>query len=170
LTGADGRDHNVITSINLGALNLENYNLHLQRKLREIKLAGETRFEAVHLEDADYAIVAFGTAARASVTAVKMLREAGIKIGLLRPITLWPFPEKELLELAEQVKGILVVEMNAGQMLHDVREAAAAKAPVKFYGRMGGYIPLPADIADEVNKMIADLAGINVEGSNGHLS
>jgi 2-oxoglutarate ferredoxin oxidoreductase subunit alpha len=170
LTGANGRKHNVITSINLGAKNLEDYNLHLQKKLQQIKLAKEMRYEAVELENADYAIVSFGTASRASLTAIKMLREAGIKIGLLRPITLWPFPEKKLFELADQVKGILVVEMNAGQMLHDVRETVAGKTAVKFYGRMGGYIPLPAEIAVEVTKMIEELTGTKVESNNGHLS
>jgi 2-oxoglutarate ferredoxin oxidoreductase subunit alpha len=170
LTGANGREHNVITSINLGAKNLEDYNLHLQKKLQQIELAGEMQYEAIQLEDAEYAIVAFGTAARASLSAIKMLRDGGVKVGLLRPVTLWPFPKKILFELAGQVNNILVVEMNAGQMLHDVREAVAGKAPVKFYGRMGGYIPLPADIADEVHKMIGNLAGTNVEDSNGHLT
>jgi 2-oxoglutarate ferredoxin oxidoreductase subunit alpha len=170
LTGANGREHNVITSINLGAKNLEDYNLHLQKKLLQIELAGEMRYEAVQLEDADYAIVAFGTASRASLSAIKMLRETGVKVGLLRPITLWPFPEKILLELAGQVKSILVVEMNAGQMLHDVREAVAGKTPVKFYGRMGGYIPLPSDIAKEVHKMIEILPGTKMEDSNDYLT
>jgi 2-oxoglutarate ferredoxin oxidoreductase subunit alpha len=170
LTGANGRKHNVITSINMGAQNLEDYNLHLQRKLQKIELASEMRYEAVELEDADYAIVAFGTASRASLSAIKLLREAGLKAGLLRPVTLWPFPEKTLFDLAGQVKGILVVEMNAGQMLHDVREAVAGRTPVKFYGRMGGFIPLPAEIAGEVNKMIEELTGTKVEGNNGHLT
>jgi 2-oxoglutarate ferredoxin oxidoreductase subunit alpha len=168
VTGADGRDHNVISSINMGAENLEAYNLYLQKKLRGIQMAGETRHEEFLLDDAEFAIVAFGTASRASLSAIKILRESGIKIGLLRPITLWPFPEKPILELAERVKGILVVEMNAGQMLHDVREAAAGKAPVRFYGRMGGFIPLPVDIASEVKKMVEDILGVKMEGSNGH--
>jgi 2-oxoglutarate ferredoxin oxidoreductase subunit alpha len=168
LTGADGRDHNIISSINMGAENLEAYNLHLQQKLREIMMAGEMRYEAYMLDDAEFAIVAFGTASRASLSAIKLLRESGIKIGLLRPITLWPFPEKPILELADQVKGILVVEMNAGQMLHDVREATAGKAPVRFYGRMGGFIPLPVDIANEVKIMVEDIIGVKLEGSNGH--
>ena len=170
LTGARGREHNVITSINLGAKKLEEYNLHLQNKLREIELAGETRFEAYQLDDADFAIVAFGTSARASQSAIKLLREAGVKAGLFRPMTLWPFPEKELSDLADEVKGILVVEMNAGQMLHDVREVVAGKTPIKFYGRMGGFIPLPMDIANEVNKMNESLADTAMEGNNGHLS
>lgn len=170
LTGANGRDPNVISSINMGAQNLETYNLHLQSKLREIELASETRYEAHQLDDADFAIIAFGTASRASQTAVKMLRESGLRGGLFRPITLWPFPEKHLSELAESVQGILVVEMNSGQMLHDVREAVAGKTPVRFYGRMGGFIPRPSDIVSEVSKMAEDLVGSSREGSNGHLN
>ena len=170
LTGADGRDPNVVSSINMGVQNLEAYNLHLQAKLRDIEQAGELRYESYQLDDADLAIVAFGTAGRSARTAVNMLRKTGVKVGLLRPITLWPFPEEKLFEIAEQVDAFLVVEMNAGQMLHDVREAVAGKAPVKFYGRMGGSIPLPADIVAEVNKIAKNLLGLSSEGSNGHHS
>ncbi|MFN2105820.1 MAG: 3-methyl-2-oxobutanoate dehydrogenase subunit VorB [Candidatus Promineifilaceae bacterium] len=168
LTGAKGRDHNIITSINLGAQKLEAYNQHLQEKLRHIEQAGELRYQEYLLDDADLVIVAFGTASRASQTALKMLREEGFKVGMLRPITLWPFPEKELFELAKGVKGILVVEMNAGQMLHDVREAVAGRAPVAFYGRMGGAIPLPKDIVSEVKKMAEKMVAVKVEDGNGH--
>ncbi len=168
LTGAKGREHNIITSINLGAQKLEAYNEHLQEKLRQIEKAGELRYEEHLLDDAKLAIVAFGTASRASQTAVKMLREEGFKVGMLRPITLWPFPEKALYELAEGLDGILVVEMNAGQMLHDVREAVSGRTPVAFYGRMGGAIPLPKDIVSEVKKMAKKTAVAKVEGSNGH--
>lgn len=170
LTGAKGRTPNVISSIQLGAQNLEAYNRHLQTKLLTIEQAGEVRYEAIRLDDAELAIVAFGTASRAAQSAVKMLRDSGVKVGLLRPITLWPFPEKALLDLAESVKGILVVEMNAGQMLHDVREAVAGKTPVSFYGRMGGAIPSPKEIAAEISKMAGDKTAVKVEGSNGHRS
>ena len=170
LTGANGRVPNVISSIKMGAQTNEAYNMHLQAKLREIEQAGELRYEAYQLLDAEVAIVAFGTASRVAQSALNTLRESGAKVGLFRPITLWPFPEEQLFELAQQVDVFLVVEMNAGQMLHDVREAVAGKAPVKFYGRMGGAIPSPAEIVAEVRKMVTDLPGRNSEGSNGHHS
>ncbi len=168
LTGAEGREPNVNSSIQMGTENLARFNQYLQDKLQHIKRSGELRYEAYRLEDADLAIVAFGTASRAARTAANLLREQGLKVGLLRPITLWPFPEEEILELAQRVAGILVVEMNAGQMLHDVREAAAGAAPTAFYGRMGGAIPAPADIAAEVKTMAAGLSGHNAEGKNGY--
>lgn len=170
LTGADGRDPNVVSSIQMGAHNLEVYSQHIQEKLRDIERSGELRYQAYRLQDADFAIVAFGTASRAAVTAVNKLRDSGVRAGLLRPITLWPFPEKALFELAEQVEGILVVEMNAGQMLHDVREAVAGKTPVVFYGRMGGYVPTPEAIVAEVEKMVKGSDSVDLEGRNGHYS
>jgi 2-oxoglutarate ferredoxin oxidoreductase subunit alpha len=95
-------------------------------------------------------IVAFGTAARVAQTAVKRVRTNGVRAGLFRPITLWPFPDQMLANLAEQVERFLVVEMNAGQMLHDVREAIGTAVPVHFLGRMGGRIPLPEEIEEAV--------------------
>lgn len=150
LTGAKGREHNVVTSLYLGASKLEELNLSLQEKLARIQSSDEARCELLHADDAELLLVGFGTAGRVAKTAVQRLRAAGLPVGLFRPITLWPFPEEKLAELAHQVSGMLVVEMNAGQMLHDVREVVGYKAgrqiPVSFLGRMGGAIPLPEEI------------------------
>ena len=151
LTGASDRDKNVITSLHLGALNLEALNKELQLKLARIKVS-EVRYEEQFVEDADVVVVAFGTAARVAQTAVQRLRQQGVKIGLFRPITLWPFPERRLAQLSYTAKQFFVVEMNAGQMVHDVREMVQGRAGVQFIGRMGGMIPMP----DEVEMHIQD--------------
>jgi 2-oxoglutarate ferredoxin oxidoreductase subunit alpha len=156
LTGAKSRDHNIITSLFLGADNLEEVNLRLQAKLKEIA-ANEVRWEEYNTEDADILLVAFGTVGRVCKSVVREAREKGLKVGLLRPITVWPFPSARLTELAEQVRGMLVVEMNAGQMLEDVQLAVEGRCPVHFYGRMGGIIPLPDDILPELEKLDAEL-------------
>jgi 2-oxoglutarate/2-oxoacid ferredoxin oxidoreductase subunit alpha len=158
LTGAKDRPHNVITSLYLGDKNLEAVNLRLQAKLREIE-ANEVRWEELETEDAEYLLVAFGTVGRVCKTVVREAREQGIKLGLLRPVTVWPFPSARLAELSSQVKGMLTVEMNAGQMVEDVQLAIAERCPVRFYGRMGGFIPVPDEILPEVNKMVAAIAG-----------
>ena len=168
VTGARGREVNLISSIHLGAQRLESYNQHLQQKLNTIEQSEDIRYQSLHTDDADVVIVAFGTAGRASQTAVKMLRESGIRAGLFRPISLWPFPEGQLFNLAQTAERFLVVEMNAGQMLHDVREAVAGTAPVHFYGRMGGAVPVPSDIADQVTALVAHPKAAHSEGRNGH--
>lgn len=145
LTGASGRDKNIITSIHLSPPDLEAFNQKLQAKLALIQ-EEEVRYENWYVEDAEFVLVAFGTAARVAQTAVQRLRREGRPVGLFRPISLWPFPEKQLAELATQVSGLLVVEMNAGQMFHDVREAVAGRVPVHFLGRMGGVIPMPDEV------------------------
>jgi 2-oxoglutarate ferredoxin oxidoreductase subunit alpha len=153
LTGAKGREKNIIKSLYLGAENLERLNQKLQNKLVSIQ-ASEVRYEEQWVDDADVVLVAFGTAARVAQTVVQYLRREGLRVGLFRPISLWPFPEKRLAKLARKVKGFYVVEMNAGQMLHDVREAVTSavgpQAPVGFYGRMGGVIPMPDEVAGEI--------------------
>ena len=106
------------------------------------------------MEDADYVIVAFGSAARIAEKSIENAREQGIKVGLFRPITLWPFPEKELHELAKTKKGILVVEINAGQMVQDVRLAVNGQAPVEHFGRLGGIVPEPEEIVEALKKLI----------------
>ena len=108
----------------------------------------EVRFEKIDCEDADYIIVAFGSSARISQKAVKIAREKGIKVGLFRPITLFPYPGKELNLLASQVKGMLSVEMNAGQMVEDVRLSVNGKIPVEYFGRYGGMIPTPDEVVE----------------------
>ena len=149
-TNGDMPQKNIITSIHLGADALHEFNEHLQRKLAEIE-ANEVRYEEAFIEDAEVVVVAFGTAGRVAETAVKTLRAEGVPVGLHRPITLWPFPEKRLQELADRTKAFLVVEMNAGQMLHDVREAVGRHIPVEFLGRMGGKIPFPTEVEAEIH-------------------
>jgi len=154
LTGAKGRDPNTITSLYLGAEKLEAVNLRLQAKLQEIS-ANEVRWKEYRTEDAELLLVAFGTVGRVCQTVVREAREKGFRVGLLRPVTLWPFPSQRIAALAEQVRGILTVEMNAGQMLEDVRLAVEGRCPVRFYGRMGGPIPLPDEILPELQKLSA---------------
>lgn len=109
-------------------------------------MENEVRYETQQCEDADYLIVAFGSAARISEKAMEMARNEGIKVGLLRPITLWPFPTKEVAVMAEGKKGVLSVEINAGQMVEDIRLAVNGKVPVEHFGRLGGIVPEPDEI------------------------
>ncbi len=145
LTGAVGRKPNLVNSLYMGADGLEELNLRLQDKLAAIQ-QNEVRYEAHLVEDAEIVLVAFGTAARVAKTAVQHLRREGMPIGLFRPITLWPFPEEELRAVAEKTGALLVVEMNAGQMLQDVQRIVGRDLPVEFLGRMGGQIPLPEEV------------------------
>jgi 2-oxoglutarate ferredoxin oxidoreductase subunit alpha len=156
LTGAQDRGQRVVTSLYLGADKLEATNLRLQAKLREIE-KNEVRFKDYHTDDADLLLVAFGTVGRICQTVVRQARADGLKVGLLRPISLWPFPSARIAELAEQVKGMLVVEMNAGQMVEDVRLAVEGRTPVRFYGRMGGIVPFPEEIMSEIAAFSADV-------------
>ena len=164
LTGARGREKNVITSLYLGADELEQLNLMLQAKLKFIELSGEARYASYCLDDAEIVLVGFGTAARVAQTAVQRLRRQGIPVGLFRPITLWPFPEKELAQVAERARAFLVVEMNAGQMLHDVRRIVPTPIPVAFFGRMGGAIPLPEQLVAVVREQLT----VNSEGGGSY--
>ena len=152
LTGAKGRGPNVISSIYIDPVEEEKYNLTLMAKQREIE-ANEVRFRELLLEDAELAVVAFGTAGRIAQSAVHAAREQGIKVGLLRPISLFPFPYERVRKLADEVRAILVVEMNGGQMLDDVRLGVEGKVPVSFYGRMGGMVPMPEEVLDEIQKL-----------------
>lgn len=174
VTGAKGRKQNVISSLYMGADELERFNLQLQDKLRTIEQSNEVRYETADLDDAEIVVVAFGTAARVAQTAIKRLRADGIAVGLFRPITLWPFPEQELARLAKRIPSLhsfLVVEMNAGQMLHDVREAVGGQVPVRFKGRMGGIIPLPEEIEEEIRMLIpANSHTFRMEAKNGRVA
>jgi len=158
LTGNKGRDPNIITSLYLGAENLEAVNLRLQEKLAVIA-AEEVRYKEYETDDADLLIVAFGTVGRICQTTIREARAKGIKVGLLRPISLWPFPTARIAALSEQVRGVLVAEMNAGQMVEDVRLAIRGRTPDRFYGRLGGVIPMPEEITAEVEKFEAELRG-----------
>ena len=108
------------------------------------------------MDDADYVIVAFGSAARIAEKSIENAQEQGIKVGLFRPITLWPFPEKEIHELAKTKEGILVVEINAGQMVQDVRLAVNGQTPVEHFGRLGGIVPEPEEIVEALKQLIVN--------------
>jgi 2-oxoglutarate ferredoxin oxidoreductase subunit alpha len=141
------RKPNIHTSLELTSEVQEANNLRFQAKYKKIKET-EVRYETNYCDDADYVIVAFGSAARLSDKAIQIAREQGIKVGLFRPITLWPFPTKEIAELAKTKKGILVVEINAGQMVQDVLLAVNGAIPVEHYGRLGGIVPEPNEIVE----------------------
>ena len=147
------RKPNIITSLELKPEIMEVRNLHLQEKYAKI-LEQEVRYETMQTDDADILIVAFGSAARLTQKAIEMAREEGIKVGMLRPITLWPFPSKEIAEEAKGKKGVLVVEINAGQMVEDVRLAVSGALPVEHFGRLGGIVPEPEEIVDALKKLI----------------
>lgn len=150
-----GRGPNYITSLMLQSTEMEAVNIRLQAKYKEIE-ANEVRYEAYNCEDADYLICAFGSAARISKKVIELAAEEGIKIGLLRPITLWPFPTQVIHDLSKKVKGILTVEFNAGQMVEDVRQAAVDGCPVEHFGRLGGIIPDPDEVIQALkNKLIS---------------
>ena len=142
-----GRGINVLTSLDLDCTSMEQRNLHLQDKYRQIERE-ETRFESILCDDAEYLIVAFGSAARIGQKVVEICRENGYKVGLLRPITLWPFPTDEIARLSSQVKGIMSFEINAGQMVQDILMATKGRTPVVHYGRMGGVVPTPEEVID----------------------
>jgi 2-oxoglutarate ferredoxin oxidoreductase subunit alpha len=152
LVGAKNRTPNVITSIYLDPKELESFNLKLVEKYKQIEM-NEVRYREIETDDAEILIVAFGTSGRIAQSALEIARQAGTKVGLLRPISLYPFPYDRLTELSKSVKTILVVEMNAGQMIEDVRLAVEGRVPVEFYGRLGGVVPLPDEVLDEINKL-----------------
>lgn len=139
------KDPNYITSLELLSDDMEKLNQRLQARYRIIEQE-EVRFEEIACEDADYVFVAFGISARICQKAVEMARKEGIKAGLLRPITLYPFPTQKIQELSNRIKGFISIEMNAGQMVEDVRLAVNGKVPVEFYGRMGGVVPSPDEV------------------------
>ncbi len=139
------RKQNIITSLEMDAGRMEKNNLRFQEKYAKME-EEDVLFEEIQCEDAEYLLVAFGSSARVCQKAVDLAREKGIKVGLLRPITLFPFPKKPIARYAKQVKGMLVVEMNAGQMVEDVQLAAGCQIPVKHFGRMGGIIHSPSEV------------------------
>ena len=143
----------VITSLELKPEAMEARNIALQEKYAKIR-ENEVRYETQHCDDAEYVIVAFGSAARIGEKAIEIAREEGIKVGLFRPITLWPFPTKEIAQLAKEKKGILVAEINAGQMVQDVRLAVNGAIPVEQFGRLGGIVPEPEEIVEALRVKI----------------
>ena len=150
---AKDRKPNIITSLELKPEAMEINNLRFQAKYREIE-KNEVRFEEINCEDAEYLIIAFGSMARIGQKAMEMAREKGIKVGILRPITLWPFPTQAIAAYADKVKGMLVTELNAGQMIEDVRLAVNGKIKVEHFGRLGGIVPDPDEIVTALEEKI----------------
>lgn len=155
ITGRKGmRPRNVVTSLELVDEIMEQNNLRFQSTYREIE-KNEVRYETINTEDCDYLFVAFGSMARICQKVMEIAQEEGIKIGLLRPITLWPFPSAQIKEAAKNVKGIMVVELSAGQMIEDVKLAVECNVDVKHYGRLGGIVPTPEEVLDALKEQFA---------------
>ena len=146
-----GRKPNVITSLELDPAKMEENNIRFQAKYRKIE-ENEVRYEEFQCEDAEYLLIAFGSSARICQKVVEIARAEGIKLGLLRPITLWPFPTKAIAAYAEKVKGMLSVELNAGQMVEDVRLAVNGKVKVEHFGRLGGIVFTPDEVLNALKK------------------
>ena len=148
--GINGRGHhNDITTCGDGPDQWEKFNLDLQAKFAKIR-ENEQRWEEIETEDADIIIVSFGTTARVCLDAIKLARADGIKVGMIRPITIWPFPEKAFANYINKGKKFFVVELNAGQMVNDVKLVVNDNASVEFYGRLGGQIPTPVEIYNKI--------------------
>ena len=147
------RKPNIITSLELDSQVMEQNNLRFQAKYKKIE-ENEVRYEEMNCSDADYLIVAFGSAARISQKTMELARAEGIKVGLFRPVTLWPFPTKALAAYAGIIKGILTVELNAGQMIEDVKLAVECKIPVEHFGRLGGIVPTPDEALEALKKKL----------------
>jgi 2-oxoglutarate ferredoxin oxidoreductase subunit alpha len=146
------RDRRLLTSIYLNPLDEEKTNLRLLNRWKEVE-ANEVRYKEYFIDDAEIVIVGFGTAGRVALSAVRTAREQGIKVGLLRPITVSPFPSERLSQLTGQARAFLVTEMNMGQMLNDVQLAVRGRVPVEFYGRPGGVVPFPDEILGEIKRI-----------------
>ena len=153
VTGKKNRNRNIITSLELDAPAMEIINNNLQAKYNKIA-ENEVRYEAQNTDDCEYLLVAFGSMARICGKVMEIARAEGLKVGLIRPITLWPFPSKAIAEAAKNAKGILVVELSAGQMIDDVKLAVNCSVDTHHYGRMGGMIPTPDEILCVLKEMI----------------
>jgi len=163
VTGEPGRERRLLTSIYLNPDDEELTNIRLLERWENIR-SEEARWREYYLDDAEFVVVGFGTAGRVALSAVRAARAAGIKAGLLRPISLSPFPETVVRELAAVAEAMLVVEMNAGQMYTDVKLAVDGLIPVEFYGRLGGVVPFPDEILAEIRRVAAG----PIVGQNGH--
>lgn len=151
-TGAEGRKKRILTSINLDAAAQEVTNFRLMRRWQEIE-ANEVRYKTYYMDDAKFAVTGFGSCGRLALSAVRAARGEGIPVGLIRPITVSPFPKKLYEELSHKLDALLVVEENNGQMLEDVLLAIRNQIPVDFYGRMGGVVPFPDEVLDEIHRV-----------------
>ena len=152
VTGAKGRERRILSSIYIDPEDEEVINFRLLERWNEIE-ANELRYKEYFMEDAELVVIGFGTAGRVALSAVRAARSEGIPVGLLRPITVSPYPYARIKELTELACGMLVVEMNSGQMLQDVLAAVGGKIPVEFYGRIGGVVPLPDEILAEIRRL-----------------
>jgi 2-oxoglutarate ferredoxin oxidoreductase subunit alpha len=150
--GKGDHERRILSSIYLDPAQEEKLNLRLLARWKSIQ-ANEVRYKEYFLDDANFVVVGFGTAGRVALSAVRTARQKGIKVGLLRPITVSPFPHQVIDQLAERVEAFLVVEMNSGQMLEDVRLSVKGRMPVEFYGRMGGVVPFPDEILREIERI-----------------
>ncbi|MFA3783072.1 3-methyl-2-oxobutanoate dehydrogenase subunit VorB [Melioribacteraceae bacterium 4301-Me] len=151
------RQRNILTSLHIEPDKMEQINIHLQNKYKKIQ-QNEVQYESYKCDDAEIILTAYGLVARICKKTADMAREKGIKVGVFRPITLFPFPYNQIRELANKVKGILDVEMNAGQMIEDVKLAIEGKVPVEFHGRMGGVVPTPDEILLKIEeKFVGEL-------------
>jgi 2-oxoglutarate ferredoxin oxidoreductase subunit alpha len=144
------RSPRVVRSLHLQPYELEAHNVHLQEKYARIA-ADETRYALEEMDDADICIVAYGTSARVARTVCQRARAEGIKAGIFRPITLWPFPASALAQAAKKVRAMVVLELSAGQMIEDVRLAVEGSRPIYFHGRTGGMIPTPAEVLETIH-------------------
>jgi 2-oxoglutarate ferredoxin oxidoreductase subunit alpha len=152
----DDRAKNSITSLFMKPEDMEKHNLKLIEKYNEMRKT-EVRYEEKNMDDADYIFVAYGLSSRICLKAMDIARSKGIKVGLFRPITLFPYPYERLFERAENLKMALTVELNSGQMVEDVMLAVNGKIPVKFYGKMGGILPTPDEVVEHLEKCISEL-------------
>lgn len=148
-----GRKPNIITSLELQPDAMEQNNLRFQAKYKVIE-KNEVRYEEIDCEDIDYLIIAFGSMARIGQKAMEHAREQGIKVGILRPITLWPFPTEAIAQYASKVKGMLSLELNAGQMVEDIRLAVDGKVKVEHFGRLGGIVPDPEEVVNALKTLL----------------
>ncbi len=154
-TGAGDGDTRLICSIHLEAEELNAHNMHLHEKYQAIK-ENETLYEEVEMEDAQLCLVAYGTTSRICRAVIEQCRSEGMKVGMIRPITLWPFPDKPISEAAKKVDAFLAVEMSLGQMVEDVRLAVNGRVPVGFFGRTGGLIPTPDEIVAALKRLVEE--------------
>ncbi|MDR1396750.1 MAG: 3-methyl-2-oxobutanoate dehydrogenase subunit VorB [Desulfarculales bacterium] len=152
LTGAAGREPNTFLTLKLEPADCEAQNIKLQAKYQRI-VENESRWQEMMTDDADLILVSYGMSSRIAITIMQKARSQGLKIGLFRPITLFPYPYQPLADLADKCKAMLVIEQSAGQMVEDVRLAVNGKIPVEFHGRMGGTLPDPEEVLDIVIKM-----------------
>ncbi len=153
--GCEGREKRFLTSINLDPKDMQEMNYRLLRRWQDVE-ANEVRYKEYFMEDAEYVVTGFGSSGRIALSAVRAAREEGIKVGLIRPITVNPFPKQVFANLSDKIKGMLVVEMNAGQMLEDVLVATRNRFPTEFFARLGGVVPFPDEVLIEIHRLVEE--------------